>query len=87
LPDRITVNDEDIHHENDAFIYTKKIESQGKKTIILTYSYKTKQKEVNPGEFKNICNDVNKIIRNLPLQISYPVDNFVYENRINLYNN
>jgi len=60
--------------ENDAFIYKKQTESidPEKKKLTIKYSYLTKTKEIGAKDFYKVCNDMNELVRDLPLQISYP---------------
>ena len=72
LPEPITLTGANNTTDNRAFFYNQSMEKINENTIRLSYSFKTKCKEVAPKEFEEICPQMNSLVRDLPLQISYP---------------
>jgi hypothetical protein len=72
LPDEINLENQNTTTDNSAFIFDQNVEKIKDNTIQITYSFKTKCKEVGPKDFEEICPQMNSLVRDLPLQISYP---------------
>lgn len=71
FPKEILVYDNYIKYDNEAFFYDEKIEQLSAKSLQITYHFKTKASFIKAAYFEKICDERNKIAKNLPIVIYF----------------
>lgn len=67
FPNPIPLDKEDIIIDNSAFYFSKKVENVAPKVVQYTYEYRSKTDAILPENFSAICQEINKIVNNLPV--------------------
>ncbi len=71
FPKDLLIQDRYIKQDNDAFYFDEKIEQLSSNSFQVTYNYKTKVPSINVGDYEKICEERNKIAKNLPIIIYF----------------
>ncbi len=71
LPKEILIADDWEIFDNDAFYYDEKIEQLSSNSFQIDYQFRTKTNCVKADKYKDICNQKNKISKDLPLIIYF----------------
>jgi transglutaminase-like putative cysteine protease len=76
FPDPISINLEEKEYDNEAFLFSKRIELVDPKRVKLEYVFSSKTKEISPEYFKEVCADINEILDALPIVFYFPKSRF-----------
>ena len=71
FPKDLLVQDRFTKHDNKAFYFEEKIEQLSSNSFQVSYSYKTKSQSIKVDDYEKICEEKNKIAKNLPIIIYF----------------
>jgi len=71
FPKDLLVIDDFSNFENDVLYFEKKVEQLDKNSIQLDYKFKTKSDVIKAADYQGICEQLNKIVKKLPLIIYF----------------
>jgi len=71
FPKDLLIQDRYIKQDNDAFYFDEKIEQLSSNSFQVTYNYKTKVQSIKADDYEKICEEKNKIAKNLPIIIYF----------------
>jgi hypothetical protein len=71
FPKDLVIMDRFNKQENEAFYFDEKIEQISSNSFQVTYTYKTKSPSIKADDFEKICEEKNKIVKNLPITIFF----------------
>ncbi len=71
FPEDMLVIDDYNTYDNEAFLYDEKIEQLSSNSFQVGYSFRTKVDFIKADRYKNICEQVNAIVKNLPIVIYF----------------
>ena len=71
FPKDLLIQDGFIKHDNAAFYFDEKIEQLSSNSFQVSYSYKTKSQSIKVDDYEKICEEKNKIAKNLPIVIFF----------------
>jgi phenolic acid decarboxylase len=67
FPQEMFIDDENkVLLDNDFFYLKEELQQLSTNSLRIDYTYKVKKKFIGVEEFKNVCNEVNKVINKLP---------------------
>lgn len=78
LPEMLSMEMADVIFNNVAFSYSQKIRMLDTKTIEILYDFESKTMEISPEDFPKVCSDINEIINNMSLYVSFPKTSFTF---------
>ena len=73
LPQLINITEETVETKNEAFEFTKSTSKSAKNIIHINYTFKTVQESITPTEYQTMCVDMNAIVYDLPVKITFPI--------------
>lgn len=65
--EEISFDDESRTYDNVAFSFTKTAKLLSPKKAMLTYTFKSKTKEISPEDFGQVCREIDEITESLPI--------------------
>jgi hypothetical protein len=71
FPKDLFIHDRFTKYDNEAFYFDEKIEQLSSNSFRVSYSYKTKSKSIKADDYEKICEEKNKITKNLPIIIFF----------------
>lgn len=71
FPKDLLIHDRYVKYDNVAFYFDEKIEQLSSNSFQICYSYRTKTKSIKVEDYEKICEEKNKIAKNLPTIIYF----------------
>jgi hypothetical protein len=71
FPKDLLIHDRFIKQDNEAFYFDEKIEQLSSNSFQVSYTYKTKSPSIKVDDYVKICEEKNKIAKNLPIVIYF----------------
>lgn len=71
FPKEMLISDDYTTFDNEAFLFDEKIEQLSSNSFQVDYSFSTKSDFIKADRYKNICEQVNAIVKNLPIVIYF----------------
>jgi len=71
FPKDLLIHDRFTKQDNEAFYFDEKIEQLSSNSFQVSYSYKTKSQSIKVDDYEKICEEKNKIAKNLPIVIYF----------------
>jgi hypothetical protein len=71
FPKDMLISDDYYLCDNDAFLYEQKVEQLSKNSFQIDYKFITKTNSIKAKDYKNICEQKNKIAKRLPMSIYF----------------
>jgi hypothetical protein len=71
FPKDLLIHDRFIKQDNEAFYFDEKIEQLSSNSFQVCYSYRTKSQSIKVDDYEKICEEKNKIAKNLPIVIYF----------------
>lgn len=84
-PDEIKIDDKETVYDNEGFYFKKKVKLKDKNQLDFQYEFKTKVEEISAEDYVQLCDDMNKLVTDLPSQIYY--NNFVFNSSFDITDN
>jgi len=72
FPEDVLINDEYDIFDNQAFTYEESVEQVSHNTIMIRYKFRTKSNYIKASDYKEMCEQTNKIVNGFPLVFYFP---------------
>jgi len=74
LPKDLAIMEKNDEYENEGFLYSSKMIEKSGNEIELKYHYEIKQSSITPKEYQQFCLDMNALLYDLPVKITFSKD-------------